>query len=428
MKHWFQTQPHPFRLLQISEWILLFLTALNLSWEDFIYLPTLLNESPAELRQMMFSWLFTLLSLAALGVLGLRLPSGSALSKWAYIAIHFGLILPIIMYQWPYTSLTPYLLAIRGYLIFRRQGRWLVTGLSVGLAISPLLLIPLLDLQSWQSDLTDHNEFLLALPQGRHITLVVGTEIRDIVVYSLVLAFALMLVNALLSERTSRQQLAAAHQQLHRYSLQIEDQAMLQERNRIAREIHDAVGHNLTALRIQLENALLFCQSDPQKTETYLQTSQQLAATALTEIRQSVSTLRSAPLQGRSLLLALETLFQKFQRQINGDFVYEVKIVAFVDSEVGLTVYRLVQEALTNAVKHSQANQIKLQIQDDVDTLWLIVEDDGVGFNPAQKTTGFGFTSMRERVFALGGRLYIVSAPGQGCQINVKLPLKKGMS
>ena len=428
MKHWFQTQPHPFRLLQITEWILLILTVLNLAWEDLVYLPGLLSESPEEAKLTLFLWLLTLLCLAALGLLGLRLPSGSAVSKWTYIAVQFGLILFIIIHQWPYTALTPYLLAIRGYLIFRRPGRWLVTGLSLSLAISPLFLVLSSDNQSFPSDLADYYDTLLALPTGHYITLVMGTDIRDIVVYSLVLVFALMLVNALLSERTSRQQLAAAHHQLHQYSLQIEDQAMLQERNRIAREIHDAVGHNLTALRIQLENALLFCQSDPQKTETYLQTSQQLAATALTEIRHSVSTLRSDPLQGKSLLIALETLCRKFQRQISGEFVYELQIVPSVKSDVGFTVYRLVQEALTNVVKHSQANQIRLRIESDFDALWLMIEDDGIGFDPAQKSTGFGLTSMQERALAIGGRLYIVTAPGQGCQLSVKLPLTKGMS
>ena len=428
MKYWFQTQPHPFRLLQITEWILLTLTVLNLSWEDFIYLPTLLNDSPAEAKQMLIPWLFTLFSLAVLGLLGLRLPTGPALSKWTYIAVQFGFILFIIIDHWPYTSLTPYLLAIRGYLIFRRLGRWIVTGLSFGLSISPLLIIPLLDNQSIPSELADHNNYLLKLPDGHYISLIVGSEIRDIVVSSLILVFTLILVNALLSERTSRQQLTAAHHQLHQYSLQIEDQAMLQERNRIAREIHDAVGHNLTALRIQLENALLFCQSDPQKTETYLQTSQQLAATALTEIRHSVSTLRSDPLQGKSLIIALETLCRKFQRQISGEFVYDLQIVAAVKSEVGVTVYRLVQEALTNVVKHSQANHITLRIQADFDVLWLMIEDDGVGFDPAQKATGFGLTSMQERAFAMGGRLSIVTAPGQGCQLSVKLPIAKEMS
>ena len=427
MKHWLQTQPHPFRLLQITEWILLTLTVLNLAWEDFIYiLPTLLNESPAEAKQMLFSWLFTLLSLAVLGLLGLRLPTGPALSKWIYIAVQFGFILFIIIHQWPYTSLTPYLLAIRGYLIFWRPGRWIVTGLSFGLAISPLLIIPLLDYQSIPSDLADHNNYLLKLPYGHY--LIVSTDIRDIVVSSLVLVFALILVKALLAERISRQQLAAAHHQLHQYSLQIEDQAMLQERNRIAREIHDAVGHNLTALRIQLENALLFCQSDPQKTETYLQTSQQLAASALTEIRHSVSTLRSDPLQGKSLLIALQTLCRKFQRQISGKFVYELQIVTSVKSDVGVTVYRLVQEALTNVVKHSQATQITLRIESDFGALWLMIEDDGIGFDPTQKATGFGLTSMRERTLTMGGRLYILTAPDQGCQLSVKLPLTKEMS
>ena len=83
---------------------------------------------------------------------------------------------------------------------------------------------------------------------------------------------------------------------------------------------------------------------------------------------------------------------------------------------------------MTNVVKHSQANQIKLWIQSDRNDLWLMINDNGVGFAPTQTTAGFGLTSMRERANALGGDLHIITAPGQGCQLNFKLPLAKDLS
>ena len=426
VKPFFRTQAHPFRSLQMTEWILLGIAVLaELPWESIPYLSTLLSDSIGTPEPIPFSWLLILLCFGAIGLLGLRLPTGSAFSKWSYITVQFGLIfLANMLSNWMSLFLTPYLVvAIRGYLIFRPAGRWWVTGITFGVLIASVV-IPLLDVQGIQEELTE--PLSLSLEQLR-ILILVGI-VNDTLLCALILAFVLMLVNALLSERASSQKLTAAHHQLHLYALRIEDQATLQERNRIAREIHDAVGHNLTALRIQQENALLFCQSDPQKAETHLQTAQQLAAKALTEIRYSVSTLRSNPLQGKPLGTALQKLCRDFQRQITGEFVYDLHIINPVKREVAAAVYRLAQEALTNVVKHSQANQIKLWIQSDRNDLWLMINDNGVGFAPTQTTAGFGLTSMRERANALGGDLHIITAPGQGCQLNFKLPLAKDLS
>ncbi len=426
MKSWFPTQPHPFRPIQITEWILIDIAILSeLPWENLPYLSELLGEPLAETELIPFAWLWTLLCLALLALMGLRLPTGSAISKWAYIAIQFGLILLASTFgNWLSPFLMPYLVvAIRGYLIFEHSGRWWVTGLAFGLAIASLV-IPLADVQRMEAEIAELPSLTLA--QLKILMLLGG--ISGILLCGLVLAYMLMLVNAILSERSSRQQLAAAHHQLRQYALRIEDQATLQERNRIAREIHDAVGHNLTALRIQLENARLFCTSDPPKTEDHLHVAQQLTLKALTEIRHSVSTLRADPLQGKPLVVALQKLCQEFQQQITGEFVYELQMPAPVRNETGATVYRLVQEALTNVVRHSQASHIHLQITTDADILQLQVDDNGIGFDPTQTTAGFGLKSMRERAAAMSGQLQIVTAPGKGCRLSARLPLAKVMS
>ena len=79
-------------------------------------------------------------------------------------------------------------------------------------------------------------------------------------------------------------------------------------------------------------------------------------------------------------------------------------------------------------MKHSQAYQIKLEIQTDSDILWLIIGDDGKGFDLTQATAGFGLKSMHERAIAIGGQLHISTAPSQGCQLTAKIPLTKVMS
>ena len=420
MKHWPKSQVHPFRVLRIIEWILLGIAVSELPWESLPYLSGLLGKSLAETEPIPFAWLWSLMCLLVIGLLGRRLPTGSAISKWGYIAIQIGLILlATSLANWQSPFLMPYLVVvIRGYVIFWRWERWVLTGLVFGVAIASLA-IPLSDIQDLQSQFTEPPP--LTLDNLRTISMFVG--IYGIVLCGLVLTFVLLLVNALLSERASRQQLAAAHHQLRQYALRIEDQATLQERNRIAREIHDAVGHNLTALRIQLENAVLFSQSDAHKAETHLEVAQQLAAKALAEIRQSVSALRSDPLQGKSLVTVLEQLCLDFKQQITGEFIYNIDILVPITAEMSAMVYRLVQEAMTNVVRHSHADRIKLQVKTESGELSLMLDDNGIGFDSAKNTAGFGLNSMRERTAAMGGQFQIITVPGQGCQLKVQLPL-----
>lgn len=124
--------------------------------------------------------------------------------------------------------------------------------------------------------------------------LVLNLTLNAALLFGLVLVFVLLLVNALLAERQSRQKLAIANEQLQQYALRIEDQTKLQERNRIARKIHDSVGHSLTAQSIQLENALMFLQSNRDKAQAFLKEAPRLGTDALREVRQSIATLRFA--------------------------------------------------------------------------------------------------------------------------------------
>ena len=425
MKHWLNFQAHPFRVIYIIEWILLGIAVTELPWENLPYLSSLIGASLSETEPVPFAWLWSLMCLLGLGLLGWRLPTGSAVTKWGYVAVQCGLILlATSLTTWRSPFLMPYLVVvIRGYLIFCRRERWVLIGLVFGIAISSLS-VPLLDIQELHSEVNSDPP-PLAIDNLRILSMVIG--IYGFVLCGLVLTFVLLFVNALLSERASRQQLTLAHHQLREYALRIEDQATLQERNRIAREIHDAVGHNLTALRIQLENAYLFTQTEPDKTQKHLEVAQQLSAKALTEIRHSVATLRSDPLQGKSLVTVLEQLCREFQQQISGEFVYHIDVLAPLKTELTTTVYRLVQEAMTNVVRHSQADQIKLQVKTESSHLWLRLDDNGVGFDPAQNTAGFGLNSMRERTVAVGGTIQLLTSPGQGCHLDIELPLAEVM-
>jgi signal transduction histidine kinase len=243
--------------------------------------------------------------------------------------------------------------------------------------------------------------------------------------FGLVLAFVLLLVGAVLAEHESKTKLVTAHRRLRNYALQIENQAILQERNRIAREIHDSVGHYLTAQSIQLENTALFLTQEPDKAANYLAKARHLGKEALANIRASVATLRKNPLHERSLIEVLERLTTEFKLNTNIPITSEINLVSPLSTEIATALYRIVQEALTNISKHSQATLVKLQLQETAQQITLSIEDNGYGFNPMDNTTGFGLQGIQERTEALSGKFAIKSACGQGCQIIVEIPLFK---
>lgn len=387
-----------FRLLLYLEWLLL------------VTATTLEVLSPPHLS---WSLLLRIPMIAAFGLMGLRLPTGKLVAKVLYTALEFGLILvPAIEGGLSYRSvfLLSLVLVMRSCMVFRRSGQLAVVSLAL-VSLGTLILSK-------------------PIPSDRVRATVWDWRLSSMLLFSLTLVFALLLINALLAERQSREQLEnthkeleIAHEQLRQYALRIEDQATLQERNRIAREIHDGLGHTLAAQTIQINNALLFWQSNTDKALTFLKQAKQLGAEALLEVRRSVSVLRSNPLQGQSLESAIAKLVTDFQRTTGIEPSCKIYVPLVLPPEVNTAFYRVVQESLTNICKHAQATAVTVQLYQQAGFLHLSIEDNGKGFNPTQNTTGFGLQGMRERATALGGQFHICSQPGTGCRISVSLPL-----
>ena len=449
-----QLQTHPFRLLLYLEWILLGIAIVP---PPRIPLPfPHVRPLHADFEPLSFlSLLLTILSITTFGVMGLRLPQGRLLSKVLYTGVGFGLILLAVVAGGRDVRFFPSLLlilVIRSCLIFGLTGRLIVAGLvfiSVLLSLFlrvqnfPDFLVPGIE-QVFQALTSDSSPSAVPIPPqniciskpviGEPHSLVFNLMLNLAVLFGLVLGFVLLLVNALLVERESRQKLAIANEQLRQYSRRIEDQATLQERNRIAREIHDSLGHSLTAQSIQLENALMFLQSNVDKAQTFVQEAKRLGKDALQEVRHSIATLRSNPLQGQSLEEAIASLVDDFHRttgivpecKINLSFIVPDsthKLALPLPADISTAIYRITKEALTNIYKHSEATQVTIDLQANAEALYLLIEDNGRGFHPEENTTGFGIKGMQERTVALGGQFNIISQPETGCRITVYIPL-----
>jgi len=225
------------------------------------------------------------------------------------------------------------------------------------------------------------------------------------------------------------QQLESAEAELRRaleqeraLNQRIEELATLEERNRIARDIHDSLGHALVALNIQMETALALWKDNPEKAYDFLVEAKQLGSNALQATRQSVSDMRSDPLQGRLLEDAIAALMQEFQRTSGVQPVCEIHLSQPLSHQLSTVIYRIVQEGLTNIYKHAQATAVQLQLRSLDSGFSLTLEDNGNGFQIDANRSGFGLQGMRERVEALGGQLTITSDRGAGCQIMATFP------
>jgi signal transduction histidine kinase len=359
--------------------------------------------------------LLAILILIGFGLMGLKLPTGRTRDKVIYTGLELGLLV-VTFFLDNRTGFFPLLgliIVIRSCLYFQQVGRLIVAGLVF---IASLLML-----------------FLGMPPPPRRYGIgsesiantILTLNLNTAVSFGLTLLFILLLVNALLAERQSREKLLLANDQLRQYALRIEDQATLQERNRIAREIHDALGHALTAQSIQLENALLFLPPGAEKTESFLREAKQLGSRALQEVRRSISTLRSNPLQGQSLEAAIAKVVTEFSQTTGITPNCTIQLSQPIPTEISTALYRIVQESLTNIYKHSAATGVSIHIQQSLDAIYFQIEDNGQGFDPERNTTGFGLQGMRERTAALGGQFLLTSQPGKGCRITVSIGLPR---
>ena len=212
--------------------------------------------------------------------------------------------------------------------------------------------------------------------------------------------------------------------QLMRLSQQGRRAAVIAERNRLARDIHDALAQGLTAVIVQLEAA-----KDAQSQNLFndaaghVERASDLARESLAEARRSVHALRPLVLAETNLCAALEKLMAKMTMDTNlrGEFKVKGDPQALPqDWEENLL--RIGQEVLTNALRHARASRLKMLLAFDSDAVRLELSDDGCGFDPAGRYDGFGLQSINERVESMDGQLTVRSAPEHGTEIFVLLP------
>lgn len=194
-----------------------------------------------------------------------------------------------------------------------------------------------------------------------------------------------------------------------------------EERNRLAREIHDTLAQGLTGIALQIETAeaLLDGGAEGERVRAALERALAQTRASLDEARRSVQELRAAPLEGQTLAEALIDL-----GATDGRLRVEVPAEPrALSARVELGVYRIAQEAVANALRHARATRVVVTLRVSDEWVRLTIEDDGGGFDPSTIERGrFGIVGMRERARLLGGSLGVDSGPGAGTRIEAEVP------
>jgi len=245
---------------------------------------------------------------------------------------------------------------------------------------------------------------------------------------ALMVLFVAVFAQMRLSEQQAREraerlmaELEVANTQLASYATQAEELAMTQERNRLAREIHDNLGHFLTIVNVQIEAAKVVMDSNPERAMDALDKAQELAQKGLSRVRESVAALRESPVRNRPLSEAIASLVEGTQ---SAGIVSEFKVSGepqTLEHKVALALYRVTQEGLTNVQRHASASRVDVLLDYRPSEVRLEVRDNGLG--AAETTGGFGLLGIRERMQLLGGSLEISTGVGKGFRLTATVPM-----
>ena len=199
--------------------------------------------------------------------------------------------------------------------------------------------------------------------------------------------------------------------------------AQERERRRLARELHDETGQALTSILLGLRSLEEVVQGDePREATAKLR---ELVVATLQDVRQLAVELRPKVLDDFGLVPALERLTETFGAQTRIDVQFEPGLAdERLPGEVETALYRIVQESLTNVVKHAQAAHVSVLLTRRGGSVAAVIEDDGRGFEPGEADGGFGLEGMRERIQLLDGTLTIESAPGGGTTLVAEVPVR----
>lgn len=225
----------------------------------------------------------------------------------------------------------------------------------------------------------------------------------------------------------SNAKLEQAHKKLQEYADEVEELTIVRERTRLAREIHDILGHHLSILNIQLETISKLQERDPTRAAVEITEARRVAAQSMQEVRNAVAALHPTSIATLSLSGALAQLGKEFERNASDTTLtldLETELPP-LPPDISVALYRATQEALTNIRKHAQASKVLVRLRYEDGVIELLVQDNGLGVSTGdaqQQGSGFGLVGLRERIELLDGQVTHGPVEQGGYRVTVRVP------
>lgn len=309
-----------------------------------------------------------------------------------------------------------------------------IVVLSKGLGVSLLIFIPLIG-----HSVTLFSPRVMLIINGTILLLYLGLSnlyapgwertINDLPLFLAGQIFVILFMQMHLEEEIAHSkikqlinELGTANQSLKEYAAQVETLTLMRERNRLAREIHDGLGHYLTVVHMQIQAAEAVLASNPEKAHSALVLAQQQAQNALIDVRRSVAALRDTT----DIRIPLITRVEQLAASASSENLKVIVKVSGKPSEttaqIELSIFRIIQEGIQNCLKHANAHHLWINMEyRSSSLLWLTIQDDGIG--STAPGTGYGLLGMNERVTQLGGKIEVGTKSGNGFRIEIEVPL-----
>lgn len=204
--------------------------------------------------------------------------------------------------------------------------------------------------------------------------------------------------------------------------------AVIEERQRLARELHDAVSQQLFAISMTATAVSRTIERDWERAKRQVQLIEEMASVAQSEMRALLLHLRPVHLDGKNLPAALSALVDELKQKVPMTIDLDVDDSIIMKSDAEDHLFRIAQEALSNTLRHSKAESMEIKLHRKGSEVRMLLKDTGVGFDlEAKKQTSYGLLTMEERVNELGGYLHMVSKPGEGTSIDIRVPIDGGV-
>ena len=220
------------------------------------------------------------------------------------------------------------------------------------------------------------------------------------------------------------EQLRAANTELENFAAESEKLAQTRERNRLAREIHDTLGHTLTGIIAGIDAAMAVADVSPETLKRYLSLVSDVARQGMTDVRRSVNELRPDALEQGDLLSAIHKMISQMGAASKVDITLDNRAgrLSFGEDEEKI-IYRIIQESITNSIRHGKADTVRIRMTREYNLVTITIRDDGIGASDIEM--GFGLTHMKERLDMLGGKIQVDGS--DGFCVVAEIPIRWGM-